>query len=101
MQVLHLHASFAKLSLVAVPTQHTTSTQTSMTVEDAPYLAILAMARNECPSYAEWLTHHRNQGFEHFYIIDNSKCGPLTLCTGGVFAPASYLGVTWEFTALQ
>ena len=27
-----------------------------------PYLGILAMARNECPSFKEWLAHHRAQG---------------------------------------
>ena len=31
------------------------------------------MARNECPSYHEWLAHHRQQGVEHFYIIDNNS----------------------------
>jgi len=37
------------------------------------FLSILTMARNECQSYAEWLAHHRNQGVNHFYIIDNNS----------------------------
>jgi hypothetical protein len=31
------------------------------------------MARNECPSWPEWLAHHRTQGVERFYIIDNNS----------------------------
>lgn len=37
------------------------------------YLGILAMARNECPSYPEWLAHYRSQGVERFFIIDNNS----------------------------
>ena len=36
-------------------------------------LAALIMARNECPSWAEWLAHYRFQGFDHFYVIDNNS----------------------------
>jgi len=38
-----------------------------------PFLGLMAMARNECQSYAEWIAHHREQGVEHFYIIDNDS----------------------------
>ena len=31
------------------------------------------MARNERPAYPEWLAHHRRQGVQHFYIIDNNS----------------------------
>ena len=31
------------------------------------------MARNECGQYPEWLAHHRRQGVEHFYLIDNNS----------------------------
>ena len=38
-----------------------------------PSLGVLAMARNECPSYPEWLTHHREQGVDRFFLIDNNS----------------------------
>lgn len=37
------------------------------------FLGLLTMARNECPSYREWLAHHRREGFDHFFIIDNDS----------------------------
>lgn len=41
--------------------------------QGAPFLGLLAMVRNECPSYPEWLAHHRAQGVERFYFIDNDS----------------------------
>ena len=38
-----------------------------------PFLGLLAMVRNECLSYPEWLAHHRSQGFDAFYLIDNNS----------------------------
>ena len=37
-----------------------------------PFLGLLAMVRNECLSYPEWFAHHRRQGFDAFYLIDNT-----------------------------
>ena len=52
------------------------STQNAKLTQMGPtrhFLALMAMARNECPSYAEWLAHHRREGVQHFYIIDNNS----------------------------
>ena len=49
-------------------------------------LVVLAFARNECPSYNEWLQHGRAQGVRHFYIIDHNStddCDVLALSVGG------------------
>ena len=40
---------------------------------EPPFLGLLAMVRNECLSYPEWLAHHRSQGFDAFYLIDNNS----------------------------
>ena len=45
----------------------------------APFLAILAIYRNECAILGEWLSHHLWQGFEAFYLIDNGS-SPLQRC---------------------
>ena len=36
-------------------------------------LAVLAIFRNECHAFEEWLTHYRWQGVAHFYLIDNGS----------------------------
>ena len=38
-----------------------------------PFLGLLAMVRNECEGYPEWFAHHRSQGFDTFYLIDNNS----------------------------
>ena len=38
-----------------------------------PFLGLLAMVRNECEGYPEWFAHHRSQGFDAFYLIDNNS----------------------------
>lgn len=40
---------------------------------DPSFLGLLAMVRNECLSYPEWFAHHRSQGFDAFYLIDNNS----------------------------
>ncbi len=37
------------------------------------YLAICAIAKNEGPSFDEWIAWHRSQGVEKFYIYDNES----------------------------
>ena len=49
------------------------------------YLALMVIVRNECPSFTEWLRHHRNQGVERFYVIDNGSEPPP--CAALVEAP--------------
>ena len=53
-----------------------------------PYLGILAMARNECPSFKEWLAHHRAQGAMLLRANDpDMHAGPCSVkraCTAGV-----------------
>jgi len=38
---------------------------------DEPFLVLLVLAKDECAGWPGWLEHHRRQGVEHFYIIDN------------------------------
>ena len=40
---------------------------------NAARVVILAFVRNECPTWAEWLGHHRAQGVAHFYAIDHNS----------------------------
>ena len=36
-------------------------------------LVVLAIFKNESHIINEWITHHLNQGVEHFYMIDNGS----------------------------
>lgn len=36
-------------------------------------LGLLAIVRDECSSYAEWMAHHRAQGVAHFFLIDHNS----------------------------
>lgn len=37
------------------------------------YLSMCAIIRDEAPYIAEWIEHHLNQGFEHFYLYNNES----------------------------
>ena len=60
------------------------------------FLSVLAMARNECPEYPEWLAHYRRQGVEHFYIIDNNSTDN---CTERLQHTSDVTSWTWTLRA--
>ena len=62
----------------------------------AYYLSIMAMARNECPSYPEWLAHHRTYGVQHFYVIDNDSSDS---CEGYLSAQPDVTVWSWTLRA--
>lgn len=56
-------------------------------------LAVVAIAKNEAPYLAEWLSHYRALGVEHFFIADNgSNDGTQELLQ----TEAAYGDITWE-----
>jgi hypothetical protein len=63
---------------------------------DPPLLGLLAMARNECPAYAEWLGHHRQQGVGAFYLIDNNSSVP---CLGWLQQQPDVTVFSWSHRA--
>ena len=54
----------------------------------SPFLVVVAMVRNECPSFTEWFKHYRAQGVGHFYMIDNNS-------TDGCDVAAHGNDITW------
>lgn len=50
----------------------------------AARVVLLAFVRNECPTWAEWLGHHRAQGVAHFYAIDHNSTDACDLASFGV-----------------
>lgn len=37
------------------------------------YLSVIAIFKNESHSIGEWINHYKNEGVDHFYLIDNGS----------------------------